>query len=76
MQITMEAKQISEGAKFSAFRDEALDPSALVVTAGKTELRYQLRCIEDLHGMLKTHGGWMPLGSADEQGPAPEGTVA
>ena len=25
--------------------------------------------------MLKKHGDWMPLGSADEQKPAAEGTV-
>jgi hypothetical protein len=38
-----------------------------VCRVGKTELRYHLRCIEDLHEMLKAHGDWMPLGSADEQ---------
>jgi hypothetical protein len=56
-------------------RDEQADPPALVCRVGKTELRYQLRCIEDLHAMLKAHGDWMPLGSADEQKPAAEGTV-
>ncbi len=61
--------------EFEAFRDENLDPPALVVQVGKTELRYQLRCITDLHGMLKAHGDWMPLGNADEQKPAAEGTV-
>ena len=60
---------------FTAYRDEALDPPALVVQVGKTELRYQLRAIDDLHAMLKAHGDWMPLGSADEQKPAAEGTV-
>ncbi len=33
------------------------------------------RPIDDLHAMLKAHGDWMPLGGADEQKPAPEGTV-
>jgi len=47
----------------------------LVVQVGSTQLRYHLRCIEDLHAMLKAHGDWMPLGSADEQKPATEGTV-
>ena len=61
--------------EFIAFRDEELDPPALVVKVGKTELRYQLRCIEDLHSMLKKHGDWMLLGSADEQKPAADGTV-
>lgn len=46
-----------------------------MVTVGKTELRYALRCLDDLHAMLKAQGDWMPLGSADEQKPAAEGTV-
>lgn len=61
--------------EFEAWRDEAADPPALVVQVGKTQLRYHLRCIADLHAMLKKHGDWMPLGSADEQKPAAEGTV-
>jgi hypothetical protein len=65
----------SGGSKFEAFRDETLDPPALVVTVGKTELRYHLRCLDDLRAMLARHGDWMPLGSADEQKPAAAGTV-
>lgn len=61
--------------EFTAFRDEALDPPALVVQVGKTELRYHLRCLADLHAMLKAHGDWILLGSVDEQKPAAEGTV-
>jgi hypothetical protein len=61
--------------EFEAWRDETLDPPALVVKVGKTELRYQLRCLEDLHAMLKKEGDWMPLGGADEQKPAADGTV-
>ena len=61
--------------EFVAFKDEKLDPPSLVVQVGSTELRYQLRCIDDLHAMLKKHGDWMPLGSADEQKPAADGTV-
>src|SRR5260370_8982676 len=34
-----------------------------------------MSAIEDLHAMLKKHGDWMLLGSADEQKPAAEGTV-
>lgn len=68
-------KTPSGGSEFIAFRDEKLDPPALVVKVGKTELRYQLRCIEDLHAMLKAHGDWISLGSADEQKPAASGTV-
>src|SRR6478672_4754915 len=65
----------SGGSEYQMFRDESLDPPALVCRVGKTELRYHLRCIEDLHAMLKAHGDWMPLGSADEQKPAAEGSV-
>lgn len=65
----------SGGSEYTMFRDEAASPPALVCQVGKTELRYQLRCIEDLHAMLKAHGDWMPLGSADENKPAAEGTV-
>jgi hypothetical protein len=57
------------------YRDESLDPPALVCTVGSTQLRYQLRCIEDLYQMLKERGDWVPLGSADEQKPAADGTV-
>ena len=61
--------------EFQAWRDATLDPPALVVQVGTTQLRYHLRCIDDLHAMLKNHGDWMPLGSADEQKPAADGTV-
>ncbi|MCC6897630.1 MAG: hypothetical protein IT377_01580 [Polyangiaceae bacterium] len=61
--------------EFEAYRDASADPPALVVQVGKTQLRYHLRCIEDLHAMLKKHGDWMPLGGADEQKPAAEGSV-
>jgi hypothetical protein len=59
--------------EFEAYRDEA--GSALVVTVGKSELRYQLRCIDDLHAMLKSKGDWVALGGADEQKEAPAGSV-
>jgi hypothetical protein len=61
--------------EFEAYRDETSDPPALVVQVGKTQLRYQLRCIEDLRAMLVKHRDWIALGSADEQKPAAEGTV-
>ena len=60
---------------FEAYRDEQSDPPALVVQVGKTQLRYDLRCIDDLHEMLKAHGDWMPLGNADEQKEVKDGTV-
>ncbi len=61
--------------EYQMYRDESAEPPALVCVVGKTVLGYQLRAIEDLHAMLKEHGDWMPLGSADEQKPAKEGTV-
>ena len=60
---------------YQAYRDEEADPPALVVQVGKTQLRYHLRAIDDLATMLKKHGDWMALGSADEQKPAADGTV-
>jgi hypothetical protein len=61
--------------EFQAWRDESADPPALVVQVGKTQLRYHLRALDDLHAMLVAHGDWIPLGSADEQKPAAEGSV-
>ncbi len=61
--------------EYQMWRDEEADPPALVCQVGKTQLGYQLRCIEDLHAMLKAEGDWVPLGSADEQKPAAEGSV-
>ena len=60
---------------FQMYRAETADPPALVCLVGKTELRYHLRCLDDLHAMLKARGDWMPLGSADEQKPAADGTI-
>ena len=65
----------SGGSEFQAWRDEGLDPPALVVQVGKTQLRYALCAVEDLHAMLKARGDWVALGGADEQKPAAEGTV-
>jgi len=61
--------------EYQAWRDEKQDIPALVVQVGSTQLRYQLRCIKDLRAMLLEHGDWMPLGNADEQKQAQEGTV-
>ena len=61
--------------EFTAYKDETLSPPSLVVKVESTELRYDLRAINDLHAMLKKRGDWMLLGSADEQKSASEGTV-
>lgn len=55
--------------------DEKDGKEVLVCTVGKTVLHYDIHCLNDLHTMLKQHGDWMDLGSADEQKPAKEGTV-
>jgi hypothetical protein len=65
----------SGSSEYLMYRDEVAQPPAIVCVVGKTVLGYQLRAIEDLHAMLKEYGDWMPLGSADEQKPAAEGTV-
>jgi hypothetical protein len=61
--------------EYEMWQDPEADPPALVCQVGSTQLKYHLRCIEDLQAMLKAHGDWMPLGAADEQKPAAEGTV-
>ena len=61
--------------EYTMYRDESADPPALVCQVGSTTLRYQLRALDDLHLMLKEHGDWMALGSADEGKPAAEESV-
>ena len=61
--------------EFHVWKDNSKDPAALIVQVGKTQLSYQLRCLEDAHAMLKAHGDWMPLGNADEGKPVKEGTL-
>jgi hypothetical protein len=61
--------------EYHMYRDEAANPPALICQVGSTQLRYDLRCIQDLHAMLKERGDWVPLGGADEQKSAAEGTV-
>ena len=62
-------------AEYRMWRDPDADPPALVCQVGGTQLRYALRAVDDLHAMLKADGGWVPLGGADEQKAAAEGTV-
>jgi hypothetical protein len=60
---------------YEMWRDEASEPQALVCQVGKTQLRYQLRIVEDLAAWLREQGDWVPLGGADEQKDAAPGTV-
>ena len=68
-------KAPSLSSDFLAWRDQTQTPAQLVVQVGSTRLSYQLRCIEDLHAMLRKHKDWMPLGNADEGKPVTAGTV-
>jgi hypothetical protein len=61
--------------EYEMYRDEAADPPALVCQVGSTRLSYRLRAIEDLHAWLQAQGDWVPLGAADEQKDAADGTV-
>jgi hypothetical protein len=60
---------------YEMYRDQKDGKDVIVCTVGKTVLLYDAQCLTDLHAMLKAHGDWMELGSADEQKPAKEGTV-
>jgi len=64
-----------ETSEYTMHRDVKDGKDILVCTVGKTILHYDARIIDDMHAMLKQHGDWMELGSADEQKPAKEGTV-
>jgi hypothetical protein len=72
---TWKLKTPSLSSEFLAWRAEAERPPKLIVQVGTTQLSYQLRCIEDLHAMLRKHKDWMPLGNADEGKPVTPGTV-
>ena len=61
--------------EYTMHRDTKDGIDVIVCTVGKTVLLYDARCLQDLHDMLKAHGDWMELGSADEQKPAKDGTV-
>ena len=65
-------KTPSLASEFQAWRDE--HKAALVVQVGSTRLSYQLRCVEDLHAMLKGQD-WVALGNADEGKPVQDGSV-
>ena len=61
--------------EYQMYYDDKDGAAVIVCMVGSTTLYYQRRAVEDLHAMLKSHGDWMELGSADEQKPAKDGTV-
>ena len=62
-----------QSSDYQAWRDETA--GQLVCMVGTTKLTYQLRCLDDLHAMLKARGDWVLLGNADEGKPVTEGSV-
>lgn len=60
---------------YTMYKDDSVDPPVIICQVGGTKLGYLWRGVADLHAMLKKHGDWMELGSADENKPAKEGTV-
>ena len=71
----LKLKTPSLTSEYTMHVDEKDGKEVLVCTVGKTVLLYDYRCLADLHAMLKKHGEWMELGSADEQKPVKDGTV-
>ncbi len=57
------------------YRDDSVDPPLLVCQVGSTRLSYFARAVDDLHEWLGERGDWVPLGAADEQKAAADGTV-
>ena len=55
--------------KYTMWADETADPITLFCQVGSTQLKYQLRCIDDLYAWLVEQGDWVDLGAADEQSP-------
>lgn len=60
---------------YEMYKDDSVDPPVIICQVGSTKLGYLWRGVDDLRAMLKKHGDWMELGSADENKPAKEGTV-
>ena len=60
---------------YTIYRDESTDPPQLVCMVGSTRLGYHASAIDDLHTWLKQQGDWVPLGAADENKAAADGTV-
>jgi hypothetical protein len=55
--------------------DDEADPPLLVCQVGSTKLTYLARALDDLHAWLVVQGDWVPLGAADENKAAANGTV-
>lgn len=60
---------------YTMYAEPDAEPAALVCQVGSTTLRYRLRAVDDLHAWLLEQGDWVPLGAADENKAAPDGSV-
>ena len=60
---------------YTMYRDDDAEPPSLVCQVGSTTLKYDVRVLQDLHAWLLEQRSWVPLGAADEQKPAADGTV-
>ena len=60
---------------YEMYEDKDGDPPALVCVVGSTTLTYHLSAVKDLYAWLVKRGDWVPLGAADENKPAADGTV-
>ncbi len=71
--LTLKTPPLSS--EYTMHVDEKDGQEILVCTVKTTILHYDIRCLNDLHEMLKAHGDWMLLGSKDEKAQTAEGTV-
>ena len=63
------------GSEYTMHVDEKDGREILVCTVKTTVLHYDIRCLDDLHKMLKKNGDWILLGSKDEKQETNLGTV-
>jgi hypothetical protein len=61
--------------EYQMYRDDTAHPPVLVCQVGSTRLTYQWRAVDDLTAWLRAQGDWVPLGAADENKAAPDGSV-
>ncbi len=71
--LTLKTPPLSS--EYTMHVDEKDGIEILVCTVKTTVLHYDIRCLKDLHEMLKAHGDWMLLGSKDEKVATNPGTV-
>jgi hypothetical protein len=63
--LTLKTPSLSS--EFTIHIDEKEGKEILVCTVKTTVLHYDIRCIDDLHKMLKKRGDWMELASKDQK---------